>query len=133
MLLVHMQLFHSKSYTRVWTNLPYDIIDFTALSVLDVQYDWLILMTDLKVFCDDGSNGTVSVFGTIFLLLYGDQRCHCVVLQTLKACYSVPHLMCRRTERTFTTAAPSTAVALFVILTLNTKLQTYLLTYWHYD
>jgi len=63
--------------------------------------------------------------GTLFILLYGDQRCHCVLFSDnlLPVCFTSE---CRRTERTFTTARRCCGV--FVILASYTKL-TDLLTY----
>jgi len=42
---------------------------------------------------------------------------------------SVPHTMCRRKQKEHLPPPPGTVVAFFVILALDTKLPTYLLTY----
>jgi len=65
---------------------------------------------------------TASLFH--YVLLYGDQRWLCTLSDTTEG-LSVPHLMCWRTEGTFTTARRCCDI--FVILAPDTKPQTYLL------
>jgi len=81
----------------------------------------------------------MTIYQSHSLTLFGDWQCrftplHCCSTKTRYDYFqattdgpSVPHLMCRRTEATFTTARPCYGV--FVIHALATKLQTYLLTY----